>query len=270
MSKVSILKSEWIDLVFEGKNKEYGAYQLRQDDSKTTITAFFYGLLLIAAISGSGMLFSSFTSKPIPPEPIICAMPIVTVHLNEVKPKKVIPLKTKQVAAAKNEIKTKDLVNIEIVKPKNADEITENKNLNVPTSDKGELGKGIPTNDGEEKGTAIIPVPEVKGPEGPVSPTALDKLPEFPGGISKFYTYVGNNFEKIEIDEERTIRVYVSFVIERDGSMTDIQVKKDPGYGLGKEAIRVLKSLKTKWVPGILDGKPVRTSYNLPITVQMN
>lgn len=60
------------------------------------------------------------------------------------------------------------------------------------------------------------------------------------------------------------------FVIERDGSMTDIQVKRDPGHGLGKEAIRVLKSLKTKWSPGMIDGKAVRTAYNLPITVQMN
>ena len=51
--------------------------------------------------------------------------------------------------------------------------------------------------------------------------------------------------------------------------MTDIQVKRDPGYGLGKEAVRVLKSLRTKWTPGILEGKPVRTAYNLPITVQM-
>jgi protein TonB len=52
--------------------------------------------------------------------------------------------------------------------------------------------------------------------------------------------------------------------------MTDIKVIKDPGYGMGKEAIRVLKSLKTKWTPGIINSKPVRTSYNLPISVVMN
>jgi protein TonB len=66
------------------------------------------------------------------------------------------------------------------------------------------------------------------------------------------------------------MRILVSFVVEKDGSMTDIQVKRDPGYGLGKEAIRVLKSLKTKWVPGMIGTKPVRTSYSLPITVQMD
>jgi protein TonB len=97
----------------------------------------------------------------------------------------------------------------------------------------------------------------------------LDKLPEFPGGINKFYTYVGNNFEKPEIDVINTIKIHVYFVIEKDGSMTDIQVKRDPGYGLGKEAIRVLKSLKTKWTPGMINSKPVRTAYSLPIKVQM-
>ena len=94
-------------------------------------------------------------------------------------------------------------------------------------------------------------------------------MPEFPGGIEKFYKYVGNNFEKPEIDAINTFRVYVSFVIERDGSMTDIKVVRDPGYGLGREAIRVLKSLKTKWSPGIIGSKPVRTAYNLPIVVDM-
>jgi protein TonB len=50
--------------------------------------------------------------------------------------------------------------------------------------------------------------------------------------------------------------------------MTNIEVLQNPGYGLDREAIRVLKSLKTKWTPGILKGKPVRTSYNLPIVIQ--
>jgi protein TonB len=50
--------------------------------------------------------------------------------------------------------------------------------------------------------------------------------------------------------------------------MTDIRVPRNPGFGLDKEAIRVLKSLKTKWSPGILNGKPVRTTYNLPIVVE--
>lgn len=103
-----------------------------------------------------------------------------------------------------------------------------------------------------------------------VTAAILDKLPEFPGGIAKFYSYIGETFETPEINAERSIRIYVSFVVEKDGSMSEIQVKNDPGYGLAREAIRVLKSLKTKWAPGMIGSKPMRTSYNLPITVQMN
>jgi protein TonB len=103
-----------------------------------------------------------------------------------------------------------------------------------------------------------------------VTTELLDKKPEFPGGMEKFYRYVGNKFVTPNIDSEKTIRIIISFVVEKDGSMTDIQVRNNPGYGLEKEAVRVLKSLKTKWTPGIINSKPVRTAYNLPITVQMN
>ncbi len=129
----------------------------------------------------------------------------------------------------------------------------------IGTNPTGSSGTEMGASDTSDKGTAIVS-----------TAAALDKLPEFPGGMDKFYKYVGNNFEKPEIDDLSTMRITVSFVIEKDGSMTDIQVKRDPGYGLGKEAIRVLKSLKTKWIPGVINSKPVRTSYNLPITVQMN
>jgi protein TonB len=61
----------------------------------------------------------------------------------------------------------------------------------------------------------------------------------------------------------------MSFVIEKDGSMTDIKVVRNPGYGLDKEAIRVLKSLRTKWSAGMKNGKKVRTQYTLPILVKM-
>jgi protein TonB len=102
-----------------------------------------------------------------------------------------------------------------------------------------------------------------------VKTSSLDKLPEFPGGIAKFYAFVGNNFEKPVIDDNESIRVIVNFIIEKDGSMTNIQVRNDPGYGIAKEAIRVLKSLKTKWIPGVVNSKSVRTGYSLPITIQL-
>ena len=69
------------------------------------------------------------------------------------------------------------------------------------------------------------------------------------------------------MDEPKTVRILVSFVIERDGDMTDINVLSQTNEALNNEAIRVLKSLKTKWSPGIKNGTAVRTQYTLPITV---
>ena len=90
MSNVSIFEKKWIDLVFEGKNKAYGAYQLRQQSSRTTLTAFFVGLLFIGSISGLGLLLSSFGNHPplVPAtEPNDSTLVIVNIEPPIAKPK---------------------------------------------------------------------------------------------------------------------------------------------------------------------------------------
>ncbi len=99
----------------------------------------------------------------------------------------------------------------------------------------------------------------------------LAKMPEYTdGGIRGFYTHVNSNFVVPEIKEDITAKIYVAFVIEKDGSMSNIKIVKDPGHGLGDEALRVLKTIDKKWIPGeTADGKVVRASYNLPITIHI-
>lgn len=97
------------------------------------------------------------------------------------------------------------------------------------------------------------------------TPKATD--PEFPGGLEAFYKAINANFNIPKVDNNTTAKIYVSFSIEEDGTMSDIKVVKDPGYGLGKEAVRVIKLIKEKWKPGTRDGIPVKTSYTLPITI---
>jgi beta-lactamase regulating signal transducer with metallopeptidase domain len=94
----------------------------------------------------------------------------------------------------------------------------------------------------------------------------LEKKPEFPGGIEKFYQFVGTNYQAPE-EEGLKGKIYTTFIVEKDGSLSDFKVLRDIGYGTGKEAIRVLK-LCPKWKPGTIDNKPVRTLYSLPITIQ--
>jgi outer membrane biosynthesis protein TonB len=274
MSKLSIYKTSWIDLVFEYRNKEYGAYQLRQESTKTTLMAFSMGLLLVATIGTIPLIVNRFSPNTIQtatiPDITDTIIHIVDIIPNQLKKieKPVLPEPKTQSAEP---ITQKQLVNPIITQAAVADQDipknTEIKSTTVAITD-GTATAGA-TSTGSS-GTGTEGTKEFIPGNAVVTSAALDNLPEFPGGIKKFYSYVGNNFEKPEIEGERIIRVNVSFVIEKDGSMTDIEVMKDPGYGLGKEAIRVLKSLKTKWKPGMIAGKPMRTAYNLPISVEMN
>lgn len=265
MSRLSIYETGWINLVFENRNKEYGAYQLRRDSSKTTVMAFFSGILLIAAF---GVVFTLFNllGKPIVLEiPTTIDEPLhITPYVVEpIKPKTQVntgQAKTPQEPTALSPLVVSATPDVLIEIPTNA--IIENHPLNPGTTG----GTGTANTNGTIKNSTL----PIVDSNIVVTASALDKLPEFPGGMDRFYNYVGNNFEKPEIEGMNTMKLFVSFVIEKDGSMTNIHVKRDPGYGLGKEAIRVLKSLRTKWSPGMIGSKPVRTAYDLPITVQMD
>jgi hypothetical protein len=276
MSKLSIYETGWINLVFQDRNKEYGAYQLRQETTKTSLRALFMGTLLLASLFSIPTLINHFSSD----NGVTATIPDFSntlVQLSDIVPNQILETQKQVLPEIKKQIPEKTVESAQLVNPvivqasqanQDITKNTDNTSLTNTTSEgTGTVGINPTSTSGVGTETAIT---TVDSGNTIVNSLSLDKLPEFPGGISKFYSYVGNNFEKQEIDGSGSIRVYVSFVIERDGSMTDIQVKRDPGYGLGKEAVRVLKSLKTKWSPGMIAGKPVRTAYNLPITVQMN
>lgn len=97
------------------------------------------------------------------------------------------------------------------------------------------------------------------------STAGIEVKPTFPGGINEFYQYIGKNFRTPKVEGLQG-KVYVTFIIEKDGSVTDIKILRDIGYGTGEEAVRVLKECP-KWNPGIQKGKPVRVLYSLPITI---
>ena len=94
---------------------------------------------------------------------------------------------------------------------------------------------------------------------------ALEKRPNFPGGMLEFSHFIANNYQAPNI-KGLTGKVFVSFVINTDGSVVDIKVIRDIGYGSGDEAIRVLSKCP-KWIPGEQNGKKVRVLYSLPINI---
>lgn len=277
MSHVSIYEKNWIDLVFEGKNKAYGAYQLRQENTKTSLIAFIGGITFMLAIIGGGLLLTSFDDAPVVDNiPYILDESITPVDLTPIQESEK-PKKTETSAAAPQEpstVEPQDLSRMVVTETSQA-------NANVPTNQ--EVRDTPPANDGNGTGTLTDVGNNGGGNDNgedgggttgngePITTNKLDKLPLFPGGMDRFYKYVSNNIKRPEMEEDRqiTMSVVMAFVIEKDGSMTDIRAVRSTDKDLEREAIRVLKSLKTKWEPGYQNDKPVRTLYMLPIKVKL-
>lgn len=100
--------------------------------------------------------------------------------------------------------------------------------------------------------------------------SVVENDPEFPGGMEALYKYLAQNikYPQLARDNNITGRVYVTFVVERDGSITGCKVLRDIGGGCGAEAVRVVKSMP-KWTPGKQRGKAVRVQFNLPVNFNL-
>lgn len=110
-----------------------------------------------------------------------------------------------------------------------------------------------------------IPIGVVVEEENPVYNTAgIEVKPEFPGGVDAMNSFIKQNFKSTK--EGLKGRIYATFIIEKDGSLSDIKILRDLGYETGAEAIRVLK-LFPKWSPGKQNNKIVRVLYSIPMTI---
>ena len=100
--------------------------------------------------------------------------------------------------------------------------------------------------------------------------SAVEIIPEPPGGMTAYRKWIGENYKypKAAIDTKIKGTVIVTFVVEKDGSLSEIKSSKDLGYGTGEAAVTVLNKSK-KWSPGIQNGKPVRVAYTLPIRLDL-
>lgn len=97
--------------------------------------------------------------------------------------------------------------------------------------------------------------------------TAVEMEPSFPGGIEMFYRFLQANikYPAKAFEDKIQGKVFISFVVEKDGSLTDIKVLRGIGGGCDEEAVRVMKT-SPKWRPGIQNGRPVRVQYTMPIS----
>jgi len=263
-SKLDILDQKWIDVVFSERNKDYGAYQLRRDNGRNMRTALLIGsAFFVLAISANTIinLISGFIPKgkekvkitnvvlqppppdvkktppPPPPEPPKPRIDQVKFPPPVVKP----DVEVKEKPPTIEELKVADPGQKNLKGDKDAavsiDEPVGNSDVKVTEDDPNKIF------------------------------TSVEKQPEFPGGIEKFYAFLGKNIRYPAVARENGTqgKVILQFVCERDGSLTDIRVVRGIGDGCDEEAIRVLKS-SPKWSPGIQNGRPVRCQYNIPVS----
>ena len=271
MSNVSIYEKNWTDLVFEDRNKEYGAYQLRQENPKTALLAFIVGILFIFALIGSWLLLSSFGEKSIEGLAEIPIYEAITpVNLSNVQKEKLVKAKTAK-ALTQSPIKSINLSNMVVaITSDAADDIPANaldKNQSAENTSSTGLGIDAVPNRGDFTPTVVDIIPAY---ESPVEAVTLDRLPEYPGGMKRFYEDVVKNFKQPEVDDNlSSISIIMSFVIEKDGTMSDIKVLRSSDINVEREAIRVLKSMTVKWQSGYKNGMKMRTLYRLPIKVAL-
>ena len=281
MSKVDIISREWCDLVFEGRNKSYGAYDLRSKAGRRHLYAIIDILVGIAVIAG--LIFTYAKAKEAIQASLAADTEAVT-ELSELKKeelKKEEPKVQKQEEQPKQEQHQKVAVRASVgyTVPDIVDKVDESKkiknqeelnrsNISIAAVDYAGDANGKGTIDdllkGQEAG-GDAPQQKQKEEEAPTH-TVVEQQPQFPGGEAALLAYVAKNikYPAIAVEQEIQGTVQLRFVVEANGSIGDVQVVKSLESHCDKEAIRVVKSLP-RFIPGKQQGRPVRVWFTLPV-----
>jgi len=258
----SFLGWSFDDIVFLNRNQAYGAYQLRKERARNSILGLLITIGVCGVLIGSSFIdFSFLKSKP--KEETI----ETTVTLAEPPPLKdetpppppppppppVRPtVKFLEMVAKKDEEVKKDDEPVKVEEIKNQEISTE-------------------THEGKDDAPAVVEPVITSAPivESKVF-QVVEQMPEFPGGEEALMKFIQNNINYPDMERENDIqgRVVVGFVVNEDGSLSDIAVKKGVSSGIDKEAVRVVRKLPN-FKPGKQQGKSVRVSYVLPIMFKL-
>ncbi len=275
MAKLDLVSLEWTDLVFEGRNQNYGAYQLRKETSKRNIWSIIF-VVLLAILLYLGLTLENIVEAHRTVENTqvveICNLgdkkkEVKVERKEEIKlePERIVEKVKSSIKFTAPVIKKDQLVNEEeVIK---LDEI-ENSNKAI----------GAFTVEGnDEVGGEVLKVKEeIAQPEPPKHEEdnkvfeVVEQMPSFPGGYAALMQWLGSNMKYPTIAAENNVqgRVIVQFVVEKDGSITDVHVAKSVDPSLDKEASRVVKAMP-KWIPGKQNSSPVRVRFTVPVTFKL-
>jgi len=268
-------RGDMLDIIFANRNKSYGAYRLRREYPKYLGRALVIGLLLIGLFFALPIIMSVVrglvpTEKPI--DVIAELGPPPDIDPNNPPPPPPPPPPTPPPPTRST---------VKFVPPviKKDEEVQEEK----PPAVEELLEKKEDIGDDTKKGTDDAPPADYEAPSElivdapkPVEEKTyemfdIQKPPSFQGGESELMKYLGKNIEYPALAKENNIQgaVVLTFVVNKDGSVSDVTVIKDIGGGCGKEAVRVVKAMP-RWSPGEANGNPVKVRFTLPVRFRLD
>lgn len=272
MAKLDLISLEWTDLVFEGRNQDYGAYQLRKGTSKRNIWS-----IIIVALAAALLFLGLTVHRMAEPNRTVMNMQAVEVcnikkDKKDVKVEKRDPVKVepeRMIEKVKSSVK----FTAPVIKKDNL--VKDEDEIKLDEIEKSTKAIGALTVDGnDELGGEVLRIKEEIAPPEPPKHVEDNKIfevveqnPTFPGGTAALMSWLSQNIKYPVIAAENGVkgRVIVQFVVEKDGSITDVVVVKSVDPSLDKEATRVIKNMP-HWIPGRQNGSPVRVRFTVPVT----
>ena len=276
MSKIDLISSDWVDLVFEGRNKAYGAYRLRKSTTKRNILAM-VAVVILLIVAFIILTVKNFVDE----QRAKVAMTQVAELTNYKQPEKKAEVKQKKVEVEPERVVERVKSSIKFTAPviKKDDEVKPDEELKTQDelmSTKTAIGtfdvKGNDDANGEIlKAKEVIAEPEPpKHEEENKVFDIVEQQPLFPGGPAALMKYLSENTKYPVVAQENGVqgRVTVQFVVEKDGSISDVHVLRGVDPSLDKEAVRVVKSMP-RWTPGKQNGITVRVNYRVPVLFRL-
>ena len=281
MAKIDLYDPKWVDMVFAGKNKEYGAYQLRKGTSGRNIKALLI-LVIAAALVGGFLAWKVIEQKQAEEQQAYMeAMELAKLQQQAkkeekkkepVKPK-IEPKKEIPVARETQKFTAPVIKKDELVKEENQVKQMDKLDDKVAVGAEDKEGVKYRTVEAVRSEIAVAAPPPPPAPKPEVATKVFDvveEMPSFPGGNGALMSYLSSNVKYPVVAQENGVqgRVIISFVVERDGSISDVKVARSVDPSLDREAQRVVKSMP-RWTPGKQNGQTVRVKYTVPVVFRL-
>ncbi len=278
---VDLTSREWRDIVFEGKNKDFGAYKLRESSISRHTKAIVSVLIAVAIIlvllilSVSGVFAKPEEEQVVTSteQEIATFEPEEEFEEEEIEEQFQLP-EPEEIIAPEEVANQQQVTELLIVEDDKIEEDKQVKNQEEVLENEAAVGAVDITEGTNDLNKIAIKEEVIAAPkveeEQPVSIAMVEQKPEFPGGEAAMYKWLGENIVYPAAASEEGVqgRVVVEFVVGKDGSITNVRVVRPRHPALDKEALRVVKAMP-KWMPGRNTGQPVKVTYTLPVTFRL-